>query len=148
MTTPTATLSENINLVRVVPKFTAPEPTPDQKDVAPTVEATTTEPPIENYENKTGHPLLVDHLDVKDIYQKMGLKNEVANINAYILSQIEERSLRSTKESYLSILSSLEAELNLDPNLDYDNKLKKLSSYIIIAREQNRLNKLKKEFNG
>lgn len=150
MTESTETSSENINLVRTVPQFTAPEPGPAEKIVKldTLIPEATTEPPIESFEHKNGFPYLTKKYGISDLYQHMNLDTEVKAIDSYVLSKITTDSLQSTKASYDSIVSSLETELHIDPNLDFAKRIEKLSAYVNILKEEQRIAALKKEFNG
>jgi len=88
------------------------------------------------YEAKWGRTFL------SDLYDASGLgdfaKQELAEVDSYILSEIKDRDLTHTKESYKSILAELEGKLDLNPNLKFDVKLQKLRSYVeIIQRQKN-----------
>lgn len=149
MTESTETLSENINLVRAVPQFTSPELGSPEKTVKldTLIPEASTEPPIESFEHKKGYPYITEKYGISDLYQHMNLDNEVKTIDSYVLSQITKDSLQSTKKSYDSIVEKIEQEIGIDPNLDYAKRIEKLSAYINILKEQQRIEALKKEFN-
>lgn len=147
MTESTETSSENINLVRTVPQFTAPPPAEKITKLDTLIPEVSTEPPIESFEHKNGYPYLTEKYGISDLYQHMNLDNEVKTIDGYILSKIAKDSLQSTKKSYDSVIEKIEAEIGIDPNLDYAKRIEKLSAYITILKEQQRIEALKKEFN-
>lgn len=149
MTEPTETSSSNTNFVRTVPQFTSPEPGTAEKIVKldTLIPEASTEPPIESFEHKKGYPYITEKYGISDLYQHMNLDNEVKTIDSYVLSQITKDSLQSTKKSYDSIVEKIEQEIGIDPNLDYAKRIEKLSAYINILKEQQRIEALKKEFN-
>lgn len=150
MTESTETSSNNINLVRVVPKFTVPESVAPvrPKELPTTIPEASTEPPIETFDNKHGHPYLVEKYGISGLYRNMGLENSVEAIDAYVLAKIASDSLQSTKQSYEAIVDKLESQLNIDPNLDFAKRIEKIASWVAILKEEQRINKLKKEFNA
>lgn len=65
-------------------------------------------------------------------------KEELSQVDTFILSEIRDRELSQTKQSYQAILAELESKLDLNPNLKYDVKLQKVRSYVeIIQRQKN-----------
>lgn len=102
------------------------------------------EAPIEAYEQRQGLPYIVDLLDVANVYREMGYQDAVKNIDAYVLAQIAERGLKSTKQSYEAVIHELERQLMLDENLEFDKRLEKLSGLATIMRSQNVLDKMRK----
>lgn len=91
---------------------------------------------IDKYEAKWGRPFLAD------LYDMSGLgdfaKDELSAVDTYILSEIRDRELKPSKDTYKAILAEIEAKISLDPNLKYDVKLQKLRSYTeIIQRQKN-----------
>lgn len=119
-------------------------PKAEAKPVEGILPSDTTEAPIEAYQSREGRPYIVDMLDVANVYRETGLGDFVKSIDAYVLKQIEDRSLESTKKSYEAVISQLESELGLDENLSFDKRLEKLASYIIILTEQGRIDALRK----
>ena len=106
------------------------------------------EAPIEAYEQRQGLPYIVDLLEIANIYKEMGYGEAVKNINSYVLEQISERGLKSTKQSYEAIVRELEGHLMLDENLEFDKRLEKLSAFTTIMRIQNRLDRMRRQING
>lgn len=94
------------------------------------------EAPIDMYEAKWGRPFLAD------LYDMSGLgdfaKDELSEVDTYILSEIRDRGLTPTKQSYQALLAEVESKVGLNPNLKFDIKLQKLRSYVeIIQRQKN-----------
>lgn len=94
------------------------------------------EAPIDMFEAKWGRPFLAD------LYDMSGLgdfaKDELSEVDTFILSEIKSRELAPTKQTYQAILAELEGKISLNPNLKFDVKLAKLRSYVeIIQREKN-----------
>ena len=88
------------------------------------------------FEAKWGRPFLAD------LYDMSGLgdfaKDELSEVDTFILSEIRARELAPTKQTYQAILAELEGKISLNPNLKFDVKLAKLRSYVeIIQKEKN-----------
>jgi len=102
----------------------------------PIAEGDKAETPIDMFEAKWGRTFLAD------LYDMSGLgdfaKEELSQVNTFILSEIRDRELSPTKQSYQALLAELEGKLDLNPNLKYDVKLQKIRSYVeIIQRQKN-----------
>lgn len=92
---------------------------------------------IAMFESKWGRTYLAD------LYDASGLgdfaREELSQVNEYILSEVRDRQLNPTKESYKGILAELEGKLDLNPNLKFEVKLQKLRSYVEIIKRQKNL---------
>lgn len=92
---------------------------------------------IDMYEAKWGRPFL------SDLYDMSGLgdfgKEDLSAVDTYILTEIRDRELKPTKETYKAILAEMEMKISLDPNMKYDAKLQKLRSYAEIIQRQKSL---------
>ena len=103
-----------------------------------------TEPPIELYEQKFGMPYVAEILDLKQVYGNTKQEGQIALIDQHILQTIEQDSLKSTKEAYRAILQKLEAKLEIDPDLNYPERIEKLYSYVKMLGEQRILTMMRK----
>lgn len=103
----------------------------------PVAEGDKAETPIDMFEAKWGRTFLAD------LYDMSGLgdfaKEELSQVDTFILSEIKDRGLNPTKQSYQALLAELESKLDLNPNLKYDVKLQKLRSYVEIIQRQKSL---------
>lgn len=104
--------------------------------------------PVEMYEEKYGHPLLVDVLDLKSVFGKSGFEPQIADINRYILSEITSQGLESNRSSYESVLRKLESQLEIDPNLRYDLRLEKLGVMARVFNQERMFKQLKESLRG
>lgn len=102
------------------------------------------EPPIELYEKKFGIPYVAEVLDLKSVYGNTNQEDQIAKIDQYILQTIEQESLKSTKEAYRGILQKLESKLEIDPELNYPERIEKLYSYVKMLHEQKVLTMMRK----
>lgn len=97
----------------------------------------TPETPIDIYEGTKGRPYLADLLDIGDLYGKTELEKQIKNIDEYVLSEIDNRKFTKNKESYQSIVRELQSKLKIDPNLTWEEKIKKLNVYVdVLLREK------------
>lgn len=95
--------------------------------------------PIDIYEEHRGRPYIADLLDLSSDYGKSGLEGELKDIDSYVLAKIAEDQLKPSKESYQSVLRTIESDLGLDPNLRSDIRARKVADYIRIITEQTKL---------
>lgn len=103
-----------------------------------------TEPPIELYEKKFGMPYIAEVLDLRQVYGNTKQEDQIASVDQYILQTIEKDGLKSTKEAYRAILQKLEAKLEIDPELNYPERIEKLYSYVKMLNEQRILTMMRK----
>lgn len=151
--TPTKESSNSINpfLVRPVniPAGKIPaEPSPIKKVTDSVVESGPTEPPIDIYAEKNGHPYLVDVLDIKAVFGKTNQESQIQEIDSYLIQQINEHGLKANKQSYEAELSKIESALGIDSNLDYPERIDKIATYVEMLNKQGALSKLRKLYNG
>lgn len=101
------------------------------------------ESPIDLHEAKWGRPYIVDLFDMTGVDGEF--KEEVATIDRFILSEIEARKLTPTKESYQSLVAQIEAKIGLDPNTRYDERVKRVKTYVDVIMKQQQLELTKKQ---
>lgn len=108
----------------------------------PIAEGNKPETDIQMFEAKWGRPFIAD------LYDMSGLgdfaKDELSQVDTYILSEIRSRGLNPSKESYQAVLAELEGRLDLNPNLKYDEKLRRVRAYVEIIQRQKNLELRKK----
>lgn len=139
MPTETSSTSSNPNLVRQV-NF---EPDPP-KHLEPSVKSEyivntdPLEPPIQVYEEKHGRPLLVDILDINQLYKKSQPEQDatIQTVDQFLIDELEQRGYKPTQESYKALLEELKAKSNTNDLHDYDEQLRKLSIYIEAMKKQ------------
>lgn len=102
------------------------------------------EAPIDIYEGKTGKPYLVDMMDIAELYGKSDFEDEIRQIDQFVLNAIEVAELTKTKASYQSIVSKLMGKLGIDPNLQYDKKISRLSTYVKVLNDRKEIEIKKK----
>lgn len=100
------------------------------------------EAPIDLYREQWDRPYISDLLGMAGL--EKDYQEHLDVVDKYIISQIQDRQLKPSKDSYKSVLAEIELKLSLDPNLNYDAKLSKLSSYITLINQQNRIELTKK----
>lgn len=99
---------------------------------------------IELYSEKFGRPFLITHLNIADIYGKGEFKSEADAIDNYIQSEIKTKEYQPTKNSYLKIFNELMQKMNVDPLLNYDQKLSRVHTYVSILNKQKELDARKR----
>lgn len=78
---------------------------------------------------------MAELLDIGDIYEQMNMSSDVDQIDRYVLSQIGERNLKSTKDVYGQIVQEMRGTLGLDPNLEFDSVVSALAAYARMKEE-------------
>lgn len=85
------------------------------------------ERPVDGYADVNGHPLIAEILDISSMYKHLGLGKEIETLDTYILDAIKSQDLQPTESSYRAIFQELEDKLGLDPNLNVDTRVQKVS---------------------
>lgn len=99
----------------------------------------TDEPPIDIYEGRKGRPYIADVLDIGDLFGKTEMEGSLKDIDQYVLAEIELRKFAKTKESYETIVKEFSNKLQIDPNLSWEEKIKKLKVYVDVLNRQKEL---------
>ena len=136
----------NPNLIGTIskPVFTAPTTGPRSETGAT---QSNREPalPIEKYAENMGRPYLVDVMQIHGLHDNKMWSEKVKLIDGYILDKVLDGGLEHTKQAYESVLKKLEAELQIDPLIEFDKRIERLSGYIEVMREQKRIDRLKEQ---
>ena len=137
MPTETSSTSSNPNFLHAVQpvKLTLP-PTSNHKPVDTIAQTDSVESPIESYESNTGRPFLVDLMDLSQIYGRTSQDKEIEKINQYVLDQIIDRNLQSTKSNYRTLIDEIKSNAYVSDSHDYTEQLKKMSIYVYALMER------------
>lgn len=151
MPTETSSTSSNPNLVRQV-KF-EPDPPKVLKPSEGTEQLVQTEPlepPIQVYEERHGRPLLVDILDIAQVYKKSQPEQDqsIRDIDQFLISELDARGYKPTQESYKAVLEELKAKSNINDLHDYDEQIRKLSIYVEAMQKQKEIKTALELLNG
>lgn len=108
----------------------APAPTePTDKSVTQT--PTSVEPPFSEYENKKGHPYIVDYFELGrywntgDVYT-----GEVETINTYLNHLIHTGEINNTTGAVKSKLKSIEKMVNVQPDDRAASRVGRVAAYM------------------
>lgn len=104
------------------------------------------ERPIEAYERSTGRPYIADILEMQPVYGHSGYEDQAQTINDFVLEEIADRNLKSTKESYRQVVQELEGMLGLEGNLEYDSKLERLGALVTMLSKAKQLKQLQDKY--
>ena len=151
MPTETSSADSNPNLVRQV-TFEPEPPKPLIPSAKPEhiVNTEPLEPPIQTYEERHGRPLLVDILDIAQLYKKSDHKQDdtIKSVDEFLIQELVDRGYKATQESYKALLEEMKAKSNITDLHDYDEQLRKLSIYIEAMTKQKEVKAALELLNG
>ena len=91
-----------------------------------------------DYKLKTGRPYIADMLDSRFLYDQKICKDEMDTVDEWVNFEILRRGLNGKKESYRAIVNELSKKLEIHKYASAEDKVKKLSTLLKKAVEDNR----------
>lgn len=102
-----------------------PNTEPNNKFVDPDVKSDF----VLEYKEKSGRPYIADLLGVS-LYKDIFVKSDMDTIDDWVIMEIGRRELNGKKSAYEEIVDDLSTKLELSPNIDPREKVKKLATLL------------------